>query len=84
MIDEANREIIRSLRTINGKYAEVFYMNKKKTRQGAFRYRQTPIDRWMSPTNAKDAAEAIRALEKFDNKWEALDYLAKKYPNGVT
>ena len=75
LIDEANKEIIRSLETKAGKYAEIFYMNKKKTRQGAFRYRQTPIGRWLSPTNAKDAQLAAKALREYENKWEALEYL---------
>lgn len=81
LLDEASREIIRSLRTKKGQYADVFYMNKSKTRQGAFRFRQTAYDRWMSPTNALDAIEALKALEKFPNKWEALEYLVKTFPN---
>ena len=83
LLDEANSEIIKSLRTRNGEYADVFYMNKEKTKQGSFRYRQTALDRWMSPTNALDAREALRALQTHSNKWEALKYLAKTYPKGV-
>lgn len=82
LLDEASREIIRSLKTINGKYAEVFYTNKKKTKAGAFRYWQSPLDRWMSPTNARDAMEADRALKRFPDKWKALEYLAETFPNG--
>jgi len=37
----------------------------------------------MSPTNAKDAREAASALNRFENKWEALKYLAEAFPNGV-
>ena len=59
------------------------YMNKEKTKQGAFRYRQTSLDRWMSPTNALDTREALKALDSHSNKWEALDYLANTYPKGV-
>lgn len=81
LLDEANTEIIKSLRTINGKYADVFYMNKKKTRQGAFRYIQTSLDKWLAPTNAKDAREADKALKKFENKWQALEYLSKTFPH---
>ena len=51
-------------------------MNKSKTRQG---FRQTPYDRCMSPTNSVDAMEALKALEKFPDKWEALEYLVKKF-----
>ena len=83
LFDEANREIVRSLRTENGKYADVFYMNKKKTKQGAFRYRQTPLDRWMCPTNALDIKEALKALKTHDNKWEALKFLSDNFPKGV-
>ena len=82
LLDEASREIIRSLRTKKGQYAEVFFMNKSKTRQGAFRFRQTAYDRWMSPTNAVDAMEALKALEQFPDKWEALEYLVKSWPVG--
>ena len=77
LLVEATVEIVRSLKTVKGQYAEVFYTNKNKTRQGAFRYRQTSIDRWMSPTNAKDAREVVKALEKFEDKWEALAHLSK-------
>ena len=84
LLDEANKEIIKSLRTKRGQYADVFYMNKKKTRQGAFRYFQSPLDRWLAPTNSKDASEAGKALRKFrDDKWRALTYLAEKFPQGV-
>ena len=82
LLDEANREIIRSLRTKKGKYADVFYMNKSKTRQGAFRYRQTKYDRWMSPTNALDAMEVLDAFKKHPDKWQALEYLANPKEGG--
>ena len=82
LLDEATMKVVRALRTVKGEYAEIFFTNKSKTKQGAFRYRQTTLDRWMSPTNAKDAREAIKALERFENKWEALDYLAKTFPDG--
>ena len=84
ILDSANKEIIKSLETKSGEYAEIFYANKNKTMQGAFRYFQTPYDRWLAPTNAKEACEADKALKKFkDNKWKALEYLATKYPKGV-
>ena len=75
LFDEANREILRSLRTKKGDFADVFYMNKSKTKQGAFRFRQTKYDRWISPTNATDAVAVLKALDKFPDKWQALDYL---------
>jgi type IV secretory pathway VirB4 component len=84
MIDEAGKQIIASLRLHKGSHAEVFYMNKKKTRQGAFCYHQTPLERWLAPTNVKDMAMALEVLKKFPGKpREAIAYLAKNYPNGV-
>lgn len=83
-IDEADREIINSLEMKRGEYTEIYYMNKKKTVRGAFRNHQMPRARWLAPTNAKDTNEAVRALKRFkDDKWMALDYLAKTYPKGV-
>lgn len=84
LLDEASQEVIKSLRTKRGQYADVYYLNKKKTKQGAFRYFQTPLDRWLAPTNSKDAYQAELALKQFkDHKWQALEYLAKQYPQGV-
>ncbi|MFK7822709.1 MAG: TraC family protein [Oligoflexales bacterium] len=78
LLDEANKEIIRSLRTKKGKYADIYYMNKSKTKQGAFRYRQTKYDRWMAPSNALDTMEVVDAFDKFPNRWEALEFLVGK------
>ncbi|MGK5086908.1 TraC family protein [Bdellovibrionota bacterium FG-2] len=84
LLDEASSEIVKSLRTKRGSHAEVFYMNKKKTKQGAFKYFQTPYDRWLAPTNSKDMKEATEALLRFPGeKWKALEYLAATYPQGV-
>ncbi len=84
LLDEANAEIIKSLRTVRGRYADIFYMNKKRTYQGAFRYFQTPLDRWLAPTNAKDLNAATSALKKFPGeKWKALHYLAENDPEGA-
>ena len=84
MLDQANTEIIKSLRTKKGEYAEAFYMNKKKSVQGAFRYHPTAESFWLSPTNAKAASEAAKALATFKGqKWEALKYLTSKYPRGL-
>lgn len=84
MFDEATIQIIDSLETVKGHYADVFYMDKSKNRVGSFRYHLNPVELWMAPTNAKDAREALNALSRFPNKWEALDYLATTYPNGVS
>ena len=81
LLDEASGEIVRSLKTIKGKHSEIFFTNKNKTIQGAFCYAQTPMGRWLSPTNASDTREALKALKKFEDKWEALDYLVKNFPH---
>ncbi len=84
LLDEAGVEIVKSLRTVRGSHADVFYTNKKKTKQGAFRFFQTPYDRWLAPTNAKSALEARLSLKKFPaDKWQALQELVDKYPEGV-
>ena len=76
LLDEASAEIVKSLRTVKNQFADVFYLNKKKTRQGAFRFVQTAYDRWLSPTNAIDAETVKDAMARFgDKKWEALEYL---------
>ncbi|NRA47131.1 MAG: hypothetical protein HRU09_19450 [Oligoflexales bacterium] len=78
LLNEATTEIIRSLRTKKGKYADIFYMNKSKSIEGSFRYRQTSYDRWMCPTNAKDTTKVIDAFESNPDKWHALKYLAEQ------
>jgi len=85
ILDEAGVEVVKSLRTVRGKYADVFYTNKKRTRQGAFRFFQTPLDRWLAPTNAKDAVAASEALKAHPgDRWKALHDLAERYPEGVS
>ena len=83
LLDEAGVEIVKSLRTVRGSHADVFYANKKRTRQGAFRFFQTPHDRWLAPTNAKAMLEARKALAKHgDDKWLALEELVERFPSG--
>lgn len=85
ILDEASVEIVKSLRTMRGKYADVFFTNKKKTRQGAFRFFQTALDRWLAPTNAKDALAASEAMKAHPgDRWKALHYLAERYPEGAS
>lgn len=76
ILDEASAEIVKSLRTVKGKSVDVFYVNKKKTRQGAFMFFQTALDRWLAPTNAQDGLAAKAALRMYpDDKWRALRHL---------
>lgn len=52
--------------------------------ESSVKYFQTPYDRWLAPTNSKDAREATRALKKFkEHKWQALEFLATTFPLGV-
>lgn len=84
ILDEATSEIVKSLRTKRGFFADIFSTDKKKSKAGAFRYHQTPLDRWLAPSNAKDSKEAAKAIKKFeDDKWKALAYLMEKFPRGV-
>lgn len=84
LLDEAGVEIVKSLKTIRGSHADVFYTNKKRTKLGAFRFFQTPHDRWLAPTNAKSALEARKSLKRYgDDRWRALEELVEKYPDGV-
>ena len=78
LLDEAGLGIVRSLRTLRGRHADVFYTNKAKTRQGSFRFIQTPLGRWLAPTNPSDASAAAKALRRHvDDKWRALAELAE-------
>ena len=82
LLNEAGVEIVKSLRTVRGAHADVFYVNKKRTKQGAFRFFQTPYDRWLAPTNAKSMLRARQALKKHgQDKWLALEELVQKYPS---
>lgn len=84
ILDEAGTQIVKSLRTVRGSHADVYYVNKKRTRQGAFRFFQTPYDRWLAPTNAAatSAAEAARAKYPSD-RWKALEELVREHPYGL-
>jgi hypothetical protein len=85
VLDESTAPIVKSLRTVLGQYADVFYVNKTKTLKGAFRYIQTIFDRWLAPTNSLEEVEAKKARKKFgQHKWQALEYLAKTLPQGIT
>ena len=84
MLDEAGIEIVKSLRTVRGSHADVFYVNKKRTRQGAFRFFQTPYDRWLAPTNAAAATAASAARAKYPtDRWKALEELVREHPLGL-
>ena len=57
LLSESALEIVGSLETKNGEYAEVFYTNKDGTHQGAFRYIQSDLDRQTSVNSERDRRE---------------------------
>jgi hypothetical protein len=57
LLGEVPLEIVGSLETKNGEYAEVFYTNKDATHQGAFRYIQSDLDRKTSVNSERDQKE---------------------------
>jgi hypothetical protein len=84
LLTSAGIEIVKSLRTVKGAYADVFFVNKKRTRQGAFRFFQTPYDRWLAPTNSVAAAAANAAKAKYpEDRWLALEELVREHPHGL-
>lgn len=84
LLDTATKEIVKSLRTIRGEFAEVFYCNKKKTKQGAFKFFQTAYDMWLCSTNKTMATMARAALKAHpEDKWKALDELASAHAKGA-
>jgi hypothetical protein len=84
ILDQAGVDVVKSLRTVRGSHADVLYTNKKRTRSGAFRFFQTPHDRWLAPTNVHAALAARQALARHPNdRWQALEDLATRFPTGL-
>ena len=79
ILDSATAEIAKSLTTVKDSHADFLLINKKKNIQQVLTFRQTPYDRWMSPTNAQDEKSSDEAAEKFEDKWEALEYLVENH-----
>ena len=85
LLGEASAQIVKSLRTIRGRYAECFYIHKTKEFSGTFRSVPSAHELWLMPTHRPDALEAQRTLEKFPNSPElALEDLVRRFPNGTT
>lgn len=77
LLDEATTQIANSLHLEKGKYAEVFYTNKNKSKQGSFRYHLGKYDRWLAATNQADLAKLEDTLSKHKgNSLAALEELA--------
>ncbi len=85
LLDQAAVEIVKSLRTERGRYADVFYIDKTKTHAGAFRNVPSAHELWLMPTHRPDALEAERALARFSgNPMGALEDLVARFPEGTT
>jgi len=81
LLDEANTQIIKSLDTVKDKHAEVFFMNKNKSKQGAFKFALTPFKKWLAPTNMNDMKRVEDAFQKYEgDKWEVLKSLTSDNP----
>lgn len=64
LLSPASLEIVNTLETKNGEYAEVYYTNKDGTHQGAFRYIQSNLDRKASVNSERDKKELAEHLEE--------------------
>lgn len=85
LLNEASAQIVKSLRTIRGRYAECFYIHKSKEFSGAFRSIPSAHELWLMPTHRPDALEAQKTLAKFpDFPEKALEDLVRRFPNGTT
>lgn len=79
LLDEADSQIISSLQIRAGKYAEAYYLNKSKDIRGAFRFWQTPADRWISPTNHEDTQRYNTVLRFYQgDEKKAFEHLLSK------
>lgn len=77
LLSSAHIDILSSLKTQRNRHADIFYVNKAKTQQGVLRFIQTPLDRWLAPTNAEDFHTAMTALTKHE-PWKALEVLTSQ------
>lgn len=79
LIDVPESEIIKSLKVKKGEYTEIFYTNKDKSTQGAFRYYQTDYDKWLAPTNQHDLLKLEHTVNTFKGDSEkALKFLVEE------
>ena len=85
LLNEASSQIVKSLRTERGRYADVFYVHKTGALAGAFRNVPSAHELWLMPTHRPDALEAEQTLAKFPGDPErALEDLVARYPDGTT
>jgi hypothetical protein len=84
LLDEAAVQIVKSLVTVRGQYADCFYIHKNKTVSGAFRSVPSAHEMWLMPTHQPDALEAQKTLKRFPgDPGGALEDLVSRYPLGT-
>ncbi|MGK5086525.1 hypothetical protein WDW86_03110 [Bdellovibrionota bacterium FG-2] len=85
LLNEAASQIVKSLRTERGLYADAFYVHKTQTLAGAFRSVPSAHELWLMPTHRPDALEAERTLALFPTEpLRALEDLVTRFPEGTT
>ena len=85
LLGEAATQIVKSLRTERGRYADAFYIHKTQALAGVFRSVPSAHELWLMPTHRPDALEAERTLKAFPNEPHlALEDLVARYPEGTT
>lgn len=84
LLNEASSQIVKSLVTSRGRYADVFYVHKTGALAGAFRNVPSAHELWLMPTHRPDALEAELTLARFPGEPErALEDLVARYPEGT-
>lgn len=84
LLNEASVQIIKSLKTVRGQYADCFYLHKSKNHAGAFRSIPSAQEMWLMPTHLPDHLEAKKTLARFPGQpVAALEDLVKRYPQGT-
>lgn len=84
LLDEASIQVVKSLRTVRGSHADLFYRHKGKAVSGAFRNIPSAHELWLMPTHLPDALEAQKTLERFPGEpGRALEDLVARYPLGT-
>lgn len=84
LLDEASTQIVKSLRTVRGSHADLFYLHKSKAVSGAFRNTPSAHELWLMPTHMPDALEAQKTLARFPGEpARALEDLVVRYPLGT-
>lgn len=73
-------EVLRSVRTVKGRYSEIFFYTPLG--RGVGRFIADPYLYWLFTTNPKEVALIKSRLNSGETLEEAITKLAEKYPNG--